>query len=250
MEKLQYDPLPAHIEPSESHHSTPEIAREYPLILSTGGRIPFYFHTQYANLPWIRELQHYPRVQIHPDTAGEHGIREGDWVWIESPRGRIRQKANLFGGMDPRQNTSPPSAEPRGLNRIRTYPFGPEIRGERVHRSFVSIACMHSEDAPCIKVCPAPAIYKDAQTRITLVARECCIGWKACLWVCPYGVPSFDGDGKLALCDLYIDRLKEGKKTACEAVCQASAIFVGTPEDIAELHAKGAVERIARGLME
>ena len=102
LEKLGYDPLPAHIEPSESYYSKPEIAKEYPLILSTGGRIPFYFHTQYSNLPWIRELQHYPRVQIHPETAKEYGIKEGDWVWIESPRGRIRQRANLFAGMDPR----------------------------------------------------------------------------------------------------------------------------------------------------
>ncbi len=102
LEKLGYDPLPAHIEPEESYYSTPELAKEYPLILSTGGRIPFYFHTQYANLPWLRELQHYPRVQIHPETAEEHGIKEGDWVWIESPRGRIRQRANLFAGMDPR----------------------------------------------------------------------------------------------------------------------------------------------------
>jgi len=102
LEKRDYDPLPAHIEPSESYDSTPEIASEYPLILSTGGRIPFYFHTQYSNIPWIRELQHYPRVQIHPETAERHGIQEGDWVWIETLRGRIRQRANLFSGMDPR----------------------------------------------------------------------------------------------------------------------------------------------------
>ena len=102
MEKLGYDPLPSYVEPSETYYSTPEIAKEYPLILNTGGRIPFYFHTQYSNLPWIRELQPYPRVQIHPDTAREHGIKEGDWVWIESPRGRIKQKANLFAGMSPR----------------------------------------------------------------------------------------------------------------------------------------------------
>lgn len=102
LEKLGYDPLPAHVEPSESYYSTPEIAEEYPLILSTGGRIPWYFHTQYSNLPWIRELQPYPRVQIHPETARKNGIQEGDWVWIETKRGRIRQKAQLFAGMDPR----------------------------------------------------------------------------------------------------------------------------------------------------
>jgi len=102
LEKLGYDPLPYYAEPSESPYSTPELAKEYPLILNTGGRIPFYFHSQYTNLPWVRELQPYPRVQIHPDTAKKYGIAEGDWVWIESPRGRIKQKANLFAGMDPR----------------------------------------------------------------------------------------------------------------------------------------------------
>ncbi len=102
LEELGYDPLPVHVEPNESYSSTPELAKEYPLLLSTGGRIPFYFHTQYANLPWLRELQPYPRMQIHPETAEAHGIKEGDWVWIESPRGRIRQRASIFAGMDPR----------------------------------------------------------------------------------------------------------------------------------------------------
>ncbi|MBW1799714.1 MAG: molybdopterin-dependent oxidoreductase [Deltaproteobacteria bacterium] len=102
LEDLGYDPLPYFEEPGESYYSTPELAEEYPLILSTGGRIPYHFHTQYTNLPWIRELQYHPRVQIHPDTAKEYGIKEGDWIWIESPRGRIRQVANLFAGMDPR----------------------------------------------------------------------------------------------------------------------------------------------------
>jgi len=102
MEGLGYDPLPYYVEPPESPYSNPELAKEYPLILNTGGRIAYHFHSQYTNLPWIRELQHYPRVQIHPDTAKEYGIEDGDWVWIESPRGRIKQKASLFPGMDPR----------------------------------------------------------------------------------------------------------------------------------------------------
>jgi len=43
-----------------------------------------------------------PIVQIHPEAAAKQGIREGDWVVIESPRGRVRQRARLFAGMDPR----------------------------------------------------------------------------------------------------------------------------------------------------
>jgi anaerobic selenocysteine-containing dehydrogenase len=102
MEELGYDPLPYYREPNEGPYSTPELAKEYPFILSTGGRQPYYFHSQYRQVPWLRERQPCPTVQIHPDTAGELGIEEGEWVWIETPRGRIRQVAHLFEGMDPR----------------------------------------------------------------------------------------------------------------------------------------------------
>ncbi len=44
----------------------------------------------------------YPQIQIHPDTAKGLGISDGDWVWIETPRGRIKQKAYLFAGVNPR----------------------------------------------------------------------------------------------------------------------------------------------------
>ncbi len=41
-------------------------------------------------------------AQINPETAEKLGIEDGDWVWIESPRGRILQVARLFPGIDPR----------------------------------------------------------------------------------------------------------------------------------------------------
>jgi anaerobic selenocysteine-containing dehydrogenase len=41
-------------------------------------------------------------MQIHPQTAEKLGIGEGDWAWIETPRGRIKQKCHLFDGIDPR----------------------------------------------------------------------------------------------------------------------------------------------------
>jgi anaerobic selenocysteine-containing dehydrogenase len=102
MEELGYDPLPHYTEPNESPYSTPELAKEYPLILSAGGRPPNYFQAQYRQVPWLRERQPYPSVQIHPETAKELGIGEGEWVWIETPRGRIKQRAQLFAGIDPR----------------------------------------------------------------------------------------------------------------------------------------------------
>jgi len=102
LEDLGYDPLPDYIEPGESPSSTPELYSDYPLILSTGGRLPHYFHSQYRQNPWLRQIQPYPFLQVHPDTALKYDIEDGDWVWIETSRGRIRQKVKIFSGIDPR----------------------------------------------------------------------------------------------------------------------------------------------------
>jgi anaerobic selenocysteine-containing dehydrogenase len=102
LEKLGYDPLPYFIEPGESPYSTPELYKEYPLVMTSGFRSPFYFLAQYRNIPWLRSFMEFPTMQINPETAKTLGIKDGDFVWIESPRGRVRQKARLFPGIDPR----------------------------------------------------------------------------------------------------------------------------------------------------
>ena len=43
-----------------------------------------------------------PIVEIHPETAKSLGIEAGEWVYIENERGRIRQRAELTEGIDPR----------------------------------------------------------------------------------------------------------------------------------------------------
>ena len=102
LEKMGYDPLPQFREPPESPVSTPQVYEEYPYILITGARQPGFFHTENRQVPWLRELHRDPMVEIHPDTAAREGIGEGDWVIIESRRGKVRQRAKLFFGMDPR----------------------------------------------------------------------------------------------------------------------------------------------------
>jgi anaerobic selenocysteine-containing dehydrogenase len=102
IEKWGYDPLPQYREAPESPVSTPELCKEYPYLLITGRRLPGFFHTENRQVPWLRELHRDPVVEIHPETAKREEIEEGDWVIIESPRGRIRQRAKLFAGMDPR----------------------------------------------------------------------------------------------------------------------------------------------------
>ena len=101
LEKWGYDPLPKYREPVESPVSTPELYREYPFILVTGARSPGFFHTENRQVPWLRELHPDPFLEIHPDTARKLGIVDGDWVVIESPRGKVRQRAKLFRGILP-----------------------------------------------------------------------------------------------------------------------------------------------------
>jgi anaerobic selenocysteine-containing dehydrogenase len=102
LEEWGYDPLPQYQEPPESPYSSPELWDEFPYILITGRRVPGFFHSENRQLPWLRELHQTPIVEIHPETARKEGIEEGDWVVIESPHGRIRQRAKFFEGMDPR----------------------------------------------------------------------------------------------------------------------------------------------------
>jgi len=102
MEKLGYDPLPCYHEPDETPVSNPDLAQEFPLILITGGRhLPFY-HSEHRQIDSLRKMHPNPLVQINPKTASEMGISDGDWVWIETPRGRVKQKCQFFDGIDPR----------------------------------------------------------------------------------------------------------------------------------------------------
>ena len=102
LEKFGYDPLPYYEEPPESPLSTPQLAKEFPYVLTTGARIPVFYHSEYRQLPKLRRGGREPRVEIHPDTAKAHGIAERDWVVISSPRGSIRQRAALSSDIDPR----------------------------------------------------------------------------------------------------------------------------------------------------
>jgi len=102
LEKLGYDPLPWYKEPAESPVSTPEVAREYPLILNTGGRVKTFY--QSMSREWgtgARESHPDPLMDIHPETARDLGINDGDWAYIETRRGRIKQRARLNDGILP-----------------------------------------------------------------------------------------------------------------------------------------------------
>ena len=95
LEEYGYDPLPIYREPAESPLSRPDLAEEFPLVLTTGARVPMYTHSQGRALPSLRRMMPEPVVDLHPTDAAERGIKAGDRVAVASPRGRIEVKANL-----------------------------------------------------------------------------------------------------------------------------------------------------------
>jgi anaerobic selenocysteine-containing dehydrogenase len=78
----------------------PYLLNTYKLISLAGGKG--------ANQPWLEQepAVHLENgwgswVEINPDTAAGLGIADGDWVWLEAARGRIKVQARTFAGAAP-----------------------------------------------------------------------------------------------------------------------------------------------------
>jgi thiosulfate reductase / polysulfide reductase chain A len=100
--ELGYPSMPTYIGPPENEIDDPELAEKFPLVLTTGSGFMPYHHSEHFQIKELRFLRHDPYMDINPATAAELGIQEGDWVWIETQRGRIKQRANLTQAIHPR----------------------------------------------------------------------------------------------------------------------------------------------------
>jgi dimethyl sulfoxide reductase iron-sulfur subunit len=120
---------------------------------------------------------------------------------------------------------------------------------------FMPRLCMHCENAPCEKVCPVGATFKNDEG-VILVDQKVCIGCRMCMAACPYEARYFNWDdtveppaefnnpmpefpvpqikstvGKCILCVHYE---KDGKVPACVSACQMGALYIADLEaDIA-----------------
>ena len=95
LEKQGYSPLPTYAEPLQSPVSTPELYKNYPLILTSGARSRNFMHSQGRMLKTLLEREPFPLIQINPDDADARGISDSDWVEISSPLGSITMKASV-----------------------------------------------------------------------------------------------------------------------------------------------------------
>ncbi|HFC98337.1 MAG TPA: 4Fe-4S dicluster domain-containing protein [Thermosulfurimonas dismutans] len=94
--------------------------------------------------------------------------------------------------------------------------------------------CMHCENAPCARRCPAAAIEVKPYGPV-VIHEERCIGCRACVEACPFNVPRFAPRmGKTYKCFMCYDRLEAGLPPACVEACPARALYFGTREEVLE----------------
>ncbi len=98
-----YEATPDFTEPPMSPYSTPELARDYPLILVSGTRSIEFYSTLGIDLPRLRKRRPWPTLEMSPETAREFDLSDGDWVTIEAPTTdkSIRRQVALVEGMHP-----------------------------------------------------------------------------------------------------------------------------------------------------
>jgi anaerobic selenocysteine-containing dehydrogenase len=89
-----YPPVPEFRGPAVARTMGPDLNARYPLIL-TSAKSTWYCESQHRGLPSLRRRALEPSVELHPEAAAARAIGDGDWVWIETPAGRVRARAVL-----------------------------------------------------------------------------------------------------------------------------------------------------------
>jgi anaerobic selenocysteine-containing dehydrogenase len=86
--------MPDYVEPAVSPLSRADIAAEFPLVL-TNAKFTTYVHSQQRALVSLRKASPEPSADIHPETALRYGVKNKEWMVVESPRGAIKVKARV-----------------------------------------------------------------------------------------------------------------------------------------------------------
>lgn len=96
--------------------------------------------------------------------------------------------------------------------------------------TYLSMACMHCAQAPCIEGCPVGCLWKDEETGFTLYDNTNCIGCHSCAMACPFSAPCFNDNGKMTKCTGCVEQVERGMLPACVKVCPYGALQL-VPEE-------------------
>lgn len=115
-------------------------------------------------------------------------------------------------------------------------------------RWYLPAQCNHCDNAPCVKVCPTGATFKD-KDGLVLMDYDKCIGCRLCVVACPYSARRFNwfqGEvpedkvnplvpvrpvGVPEKCTFCVHRVREGRLPACVEACPVRARHFGDADD-------------------
>lgn len=134
---------------------------------------------------------------------------------------------------------------PLGQYWTKVATVGPSGTFPDVELYWLPAMCQQCQDAPCVKVCPTGASYRDPETGVVLVDKEQCIGCKYCMMACPYGVRSWNVKEKVVEKCTTCAHLEE---PPCASNCPGACRFFGDLDDpestVAKMLANAAPEQI------
>ncbi len=159
LEEYGYEPLPKYTEPSESPVSRPDLAKDYPLVFNSGGRVRTSFHSQHRGLRSFHEERPEPSVWINVQDAEERGIGNGDRVKITSPRGAVVMRAIVTedivaGAIDANHAgggpVGPTAWQGCNINELTDLENTDPISGFPVYKALLCQVAKTEDDAACL----------------------------------------------------------------------------------------------------
>ena len=118
-----------------------DISKDYPLVM-TSGRLTEYEGggEETRSNPWLAELQQEMFAEVNPKDANDKGIRNGDFIWVETPSGgKLKVRAQVTQRVGPGTVFLPFhfSGWWQGKDMLEFYPEGaaPIVRGESVNQA-------------------------------------------------------------------------------------------------------------------
>jgi len=92
-----FDPLPFYYEPLEARLVD---TQKYPLNALTQRPMAMY-HSWDSQNAWLRQIHTHNYLFVNPAVGAAQGFGDGDWIWIESPWGKVRCMARFSNAVEP-----------------------------------------------------------------------------------------------------------------------------------------------------
>jgi anaerobic selenocysteine-containing dehydrogenase len=95
--EMFFDPLPFYHEPLETRLVD---TQRYPLNAITQRPMAMY-HSWDSQNAWLRQIHTHNYLFMSPQVGAANGFDDGDWIWVESPHGKVRCMCRFSESVEP-----------------------------------------------------------------------------------------------------------------------------------------------------